>query len=230
MSDVDYANWAQYLHGFLSKAGAQRVLEVSCGTGNITFELSALGYDITASDLSVQMLKVAKHANAQLCAGIKFVRQDMRKIEVGNKVDALVCACDGVNYIDAAGLVNFAKSAYSALKPGGVLLFDISSEHKLRNVMDGQVFFDERNELACIWKNTFDEAQNALTLDLTLFVKNADMYKRQHETHIQYAHSANAVQNCMGEAGFAQIDIFDCFTHNAPNGKSQRLQFICYKD
>ncbi len=229
MSDVDYNNWARYLHGFLSKAGAKRVLEVSCGTGNITFELSALGYDIIASDLSVQMLKVAKQRNTQLCADVKFVRQDMRKIEVGNKVDALVCACDGVNYIDSAGFVQFAKSAYSALRQGGMLLFDISSQYKLKNVMDGQVYFDERDELACIWKNTFDESLNALTLDVTLFVKNADMYEKLHETHTQYAHSAQSLQNCLEQVGFAQIDVYDAFTHNAPQPSSQRLQFVCYK-
>ncbi len=64
MSDVDYNNWAQYLHRFLSKAGAKNVLEVSCGTGNITFELSALGYDIIASDLSIEMLKIARESGS----------------------------------------------------------------------------------------------------------------------------------------------------------------------
>lgn len=229
MSDVDYSSWAQYLHGFLRKSGAKNVLEVSCGTGNVTFELSALGYDITASDLSIEMLKIAKQRNASLCADVTFVRQDMRRIEVGNKVDAVVCACDGANYIDAPGLIQFAQSSYAALKPGGILLFDLSSSYKLKSVMDGQVYFDERDDIACIWKNTFDETDNALALDVTLFVKKGELFERQHEIHKQYAHEVPNVRDALAQAGFHKIDVFDGFTRNAPTEKTQRLQFVCYK-
>ena len=229
MSDVDYLEWAEYLHGFLKSSGANRILEVSCGTGNITFELSALGLDIIASDLSLEMLKIAKQRNAALCADVRFVQQDMRKIRVGNKVDALVCSCDGANYIDETGLAQFAHSAYDALKPGGLLLFDISSSYKLKSVMDGQVYFDESDDTACIWKNTFDEAHNSLTLDVTLFVKNGDMFERFHETHTQYAHEIQTVQKCLVDAGFSQIDVFECFSTKRPSENTQRLQFVCYK-
>jgi SAM-dependent methyltransferase len=229
MSDVDYPLWAQYLHGFLSKSGAKNVLEVSCGTGNVTFKLAALGYNITAGDLSIEMLKVAKQRNAKQSAGVAFVRQDMRRIEVGNKVDAVVCACDGVNYIDEQGLAQFTKSAFAALNPGGVLLFDISSKYKLQSIMDGNVFFDEREQTACIWKNTFDEALGTLTLDVTLFVQKGELFERRHEKHIQYAHEAEPVTASLKRAGFTKIDVFDCFTHNPPTPQSQRLQFVCYK-
>ena len=95
--------------------------------------------------------------------------------------------------------------------------------------MDGHVFFDERDDIACIWKNTFDEAQSALTLDVTLFVKTGTLFERQHETHKQYAHEAQSVVTTLEQAGFTKIDVFDCFTLNAPTKQSQRLQFVCYK-
>ena len=229
MSDVDYSTWAQYLHGFLIDSRAKTVLEVSCGTGNITFELEQHGYEITASDISVEMLGIAKQRNAALCADVTFVRQDMRSLQVGNKQDAVVCACDGVNYIDTAGLAQFAQSSYAALMPGGILLFDISSSYKLKSVMDGQVYFDERDDIACIWKNTFDETDNALALDVTLFVKNGELFERQHELHKQYAHEASDVLAALKQAGFDKIDVLNCFTQNAPAVDSQRLQFVCYK-
>ena len=229
MSDVDYTSWAAYLHEFARDRHAKNVLEVSCGTGSITFALDKLGYNITASDISVEMLGIAKQRNASLCADVTFIRQDMRRIDVGNKVDAVVCACDGVNYIDAAGLSQFAQSSFAALKPGGILLFDISSSYKLSGVMDGQVYFDERDDIACIWKNTFDETDNALILDVTLFVKTGELFERQHELHKQYAHKTHDVLATLKQAGFHKIDVFDCFTRSAPDANAQRLQFVCYK-
>jgi SAM-dependent methyltransferase len=229
MSDVDYPSWAQYLHGFLLGFGAKNVLEVSCGTGNITFALSRLGYNITASDISLDMLKIAKLKNTRLCEDVTFVQFDMRSFKVGNQADAVVCACDGVNYIDKQGLIKFVQSAYAAIKPGGILLFDLSSVNKLKNIMDGQVFFDERDDIACIWKNTFDETAGSLSLDVTLFIKNGELYEREHELHKQYAHETSFVTAELMQAGFNKIDVFDCFTQNAPDAQSQRLQFVCYK-
>jgi len=229
MADVDYKMWAQYLHGILSENGAERLLETACGTGNVTFELAKYGYDITAADSSVEMLSIAKSKNAVQSAGVRFVRQDMRSLEAGRKFDAVLSACDGANYLCAEGLQSFLSSAYAALKKSGVLLFDISSERKLKKTLDGNSFFDEDNDTVCIWKNRFDENEKALYMDVTIFKKQGDMYERFDETHTQYAHSADFVLASAKEAGFAQTHVYDCFTRRKPDSSSQRLQFVCFK-
>ncbi len=230
MVDVDYGKWAKYLHDFLVQNGAHKLFEAACGTGNITFELSRYGYDITAGDLSAAMLSAAKEKNVKLCAQIRFVLQDMRRIETAGNADAVISACDGPNYLDSAGLEMFAKSAYVALKSGGVLLFDVSSRYKLENTLGGNVYFDETDDTVCIWKNTYESAENALEMDVTIFARQGELFERQQESHKQYAHSRSDIEAALKSAGFDEIAVYDCFTFNEPKADCQRLQFVCRKD
>lgn len=229
MSDVDYKMWAEYLHTLLQKHAAHKVFEVSCGTGNITFFLGGYGYDITASDNSAAMLSAARQKNAACCAGIRFVHQDMRKIETPGRLDAVISACDGPNYLDPEGFFEFAASAFNALKPGGVLLFDISSRYKLKDTMHDNVYFDETDDNVCIWKNTFEDSSNALMMDVTIFSKKGDLFERHHETHTQYAHSISDIAAAVKKAGFVKTEVFECFTFDKPKEDTERLQFVCLK-
>lgn len=229
MEDVNYEKWSSYLHKILLEAGAEKLLEVSCGTGNVTFPLSRLGYNITAADSSVEMLSLAKQKNARACAGVRFVHQDMRKIDSEIKYDAVVSACDGVNYIDEDGLCMFLNSSYKALKKDGVLLFDISSEHKLKNTLDGNSYFDETDDTVCIWKNTYDENKSTLNMDVTIFSRQGELYERMNEVHTQYAHKEQDVVNAAKQAGFAEVLVYECLTFDEPKAETQRLQFVCRK-
>ena len=229
MADVDYQRWADYLHAILSKHSAKRIFETGCGTGNITFALARHGYDITAADLSPAMLKAAKQKNARLCAGVTFVHQDMRRLQAAGKIDAVVCACDGPNYLEAKGLDMFIKSAYNALGSGGLLLFDVSSRYKLERTLDGNVYFDEADDTVCIWKNRYEPDEQKLEMDVTIFSKQGALYERFHETHTQYAHDRADIEAAAKSAGFSETAVYDCFTFDEPGEDSQRLQFVLRK-
>ena len=140
MGDVDYDSWANYIDGFLREAGAKTVLECACGTGSLTVRLGRMGYAVTGSDLSEDMLMAARQK--ALDAGLRsmpFVCQDMRRIALHKPVDAVISACDGVNYL-VEGVEDFFKAAYGALRPGGLLLFDISSAYKLSTILADNTF------------------------------------------------------------------------------------------
>lgn len=226
MSDVDYDRWAQYLDGILTQRGARSVFEAACGTGMITRRLYEMGYSIIASDKSPAMLGTAKQSARKAGCDITFVLQDMRHIEAGNKFDAVISACDGVNYLDSGGVTEFVTSAYAALKENGVLLFDISSKAKLAG-MDGEVYFDDGDDASCIWKNTYDGVKSTLKMDVTLFVRKGELFERFEETHVQYAHDADLIVSTAITAGFKNAKAVACFTDAALKGDEQRIQFIC---
>ena len=59
---------------------------------------------------------------------IPFVCQDMRELELHRQVDAVLIMCDGINYItDHEDIDRVFYLIYNILRPGGVLLFDIST-------------------------------------------------------------------------------------------------------
>ena len=61
MDNVPYDEWAAYLQSLLKKngAGSGIVLELGCGTGNITRRLRDAGYDMIGLDISEDMLRIA---------------------------------------------------------------------------------------------------------------------------------------------------------------------------
>lgn len=227
MDDVDYNLWAEYINGLIGRACA-RVFEAACGTGNIACRLQSFGHHVTAADSSDAMLRVAAQKARGAGCAVTFVRQDMRSIKVGNKADAVVCACDGPNYLDEDGLRGFAASAYAALAAGGALLFDIGTRARLA-AMDGQVYFDERDETACIWQNTYDAAAHTLTMDVTLFVREGALYAKRCETHVQYAHELQRVGAMLREAGFSRVEVFAWPSRLPCAQDTQRAQFVCRK-
>lgn len=229
MDDVDYDVWAGYLHGFLKRCGAKRLFETACGTGAITQRLYDIGYDITAADISEAMLRTAAEGARKKGSAIRFVRQDLRCIETPRPVDAVVCACDGVNYVDAQGTLEFFRSAFAALKPGGLLLFDVSTRHKLKDEMHGQIWCDDAEDAACIWSGKFDDTIGALKMDVTMFIRRGELFERQSERHVQYAHDIETLRRAVVAAGFSWAEVYEAFTENPLTAHTRRAQFVCIR-
>lgn len=126
MKDVDYDSWAEYLLRFMG-AEKLRVTDCACGTGEITLRLARAGHIMTGVDISGDMLRIASEKARRAALKIPFVEQDMRKLALHRPQDAIICACDGVNYLDSLKAAEeFFEAANAALKVGGLLLFDIS--------------------------------------------------------------------------------------------------------
>ncbi len=229
MADVDYNAWANYIASFLP-AGTLSVADCACGTGEITLRLKRMGHSVTGLDISGEMLRIASEKARAAGLAIPFVCQDMRELSLHKRADAVVCACDGVNYLaSVASMRRFFQSAYGALKEGGILLFDVSSRHKLSQTLAGNCFGYDDGETAYVWQNCYDPENKLLRMDLSFFLKNGALYERFTETHVQRAHSQTEVEHALAAAGFQEIRVFEAFTRDAPNMAAQRLQFAAIR-
>lgn len=231
MHDVDYDAWSAYLQSILSEIGAKTVLECACGTGQIAIRLAKAGFSVTASDLSEDMLMEARE-NA-LRAGLRFlpfVCQNMTALSVHRPVDAVISACDGVNYLtEPDELIAFFRGAARCLKSGGHLLFDVSSAYKLEHVLGNETFTEVTDDYAYIWENAFDAETQLSEMNLTCFVREGDRYRRFTEQHIQRAHSAESLCDALTAAGFDVVGVFDAFTKRPTRPDSERIQLIARK-
>ncbi len=228
MYDVDYDRWADYVASLLPEK-CRRVAETACGTGGITFRLCEMGYRVTASDISPEMLNIAA-ANAR-AYGLKpnFICQDMCELSLPPQ-DAVICCCDGVNYLTEPHMLRkFLSAAYSCLKTGGRLLFDISSLHKLRDVLGSNLFFDDSDDVTLLWQNSFDETTRLLQMSLTLFKREGKLYSREDEQQTQRAYDADEVLFMLREAGFENCRALGFLTDRPANDDDERIQFIAEK-
>lgn len=227
--DIDYAGWARYLYGLLSAhAGPlKRGADLACGTGRLTIELKKLGFDVIGADISPQMLSRAAQNAAAERAAIQFVCSDMASFKAHRKLDFITCANDGINYIEKPKLIPCFKNFYRNLSSKGVLLFDISGEYKLKNILSGSVFFEDADELTYIWNNR--QLPEAVEMELIFFVRQGANYLRFDENHIQYIYQIEEVERALRDAGFRQVRAYDFLTRQPPRPDSERIQFVATK-
>ncbi len=233
MDDVDYPAWAEHYLAMMRAQGISpgALVECACGTGSLTMELAARGAAITGVDLSADMLRIAADKARARGLSIPFVRQDMRALALHRPVEAVLATCDGVNYLCSPQAVqDFFAAAYAALKQGGGLFFDVSTPHKLTEVLEGSMFGENRREIAYLWQNRYDAAKRLLEMELTGFVREADgRYRRFDELHLQRAHAREELERWLAEAGFAQIRVYGERTLEPPPPDAQRWHIAAIK-
>ncbi len=232
MTEVDYPHWAAYLDQLTKHYGApgQRLLDLGCGTGNLTLPLSQTGYQVIGVDSSSEMLTIA--ANKGLAANLGLSRwrlQDMRQLRLAkDSFDAVVCACDGFNYLTTQSeLEQTLQGIANCLVPGGLLLFDLHSEHKMRHVFDGGQFVQECESGYCVWSSRFDRVSGDCWHELTIFLPLQEgLYRRQEEVHRQHYFPPQAISAALERNGFTLLGLFAWGTQDPPGAEEERWQVV----
>lgn len=234
MDDIDYDAWASYYLALIGRMGVtpKRLCDCACGTGSMSVRFAARGINVVGADLSAEMLEQAQQKSRLNGVQAMFVRQDMCALQLPRPVDAVVCACDGVNYLlDDARLNAFFASARRALKPGGALAFDISSAYKLEHVLGNGFFGEERDDVAYLWSNRFDAQARTVTMDLTFFVRErGELYRRFSEVHTQKAHEPEHLKALLSANGFTGVAVFGDRTFEAPTETEQRIHIAAIRE
>ena len=230
-NDVDYESWVDFAHAILEKEGLKprTVADLACGTGSATRILARRGYQVTAVDLSEEMLTEAMDKCADLEQLPVFVHQNLARLRLPRAVDMAVCFLDSLDYIlDPADCAAAIRQTYKALNPGGIFIFDVNTPEKLR-AMDGQVFLDEDDDVYCVWRGEFDEETNICSYGMDLFQRQGETWLRSFEEHREYAYSIGQLKGFLKDAGFTRIEVYADRRFTAPREGEQRIWFKARK-
>lgn len=233
MEDVDYAAWAGYYASLLDEAGigrGARVTECACGTGSLTVHLSP-HYEMTGVDISQEMLSVAAQKLRAAGRQVPLIRQDMRKLRLHQAQDAVICACDGVNYLlDEKSLRDFFDAAFRALRSGGALCFDVSSLYKLSTVLADNTLTNTQGRVHYIWENRWRAGSRLLDMSLQIYERERDnMFRHVEEIQRQRAWTADELAGALEASGFECPRIFGDRTQRHPREKEERLHLLTRK-
>ena len=83
MQDVPYEKWIKIVNAYTEKyrISGRKLLDLACGTGELSVRLAAEGFAVTGADLSTDMLSVAKAKSDERSLPIEFFQQDMTELE-----------------------------------------------------------------------------------------------------------------------------------------------------
>jgi len=233
MDNVPYDEWTKYLIGLLKENGVKGglVAELGCGTGNVTTRLKAAGYDMIGIDNSVGMLQVAAEKETKGEGDILYLCQDMREFELYGTVGAVVCICDGLNYIlEKSDLVKVFKLVNTYLDKDGVFIFDLNTIYKYETLLGDSVIAENRENMSFIWDNYYDSEERINEYDLTIYLEDSEDEKgrflRFDEIHYQKGYTIEEIKEALTEGGLQFVAVYDAFTREVPKEESERLYFI----
>ena len=177
LTDFDY--WGYY--NFVSPYVRGEGVDLGCGSGTFTKLLRDAGSEVSGIDCSPEMLN--KAAEKYLGDNINWILGDMKLIAEFSELDFITCVCDGFNYLSRKSLASVIAKCYGALKQGGTLIFDVSSEKKLKEI-SGNVYFYEKDGVSYCWCNY--SGRDYVDMQLTIFKDRGDrLYERGQENQRQ---------------------------------------------
>ncbi len=250
--DIPYEKWADYFKMLFDKYGInpEIILDLACGTGNMTLTLAKRGYDMIGIDSSLEMLGVAREKAAG-DSSVLFLSQGMTDFELYGTVGAIVCCLDSINYLtDEQALLHCFELANLYLDPGGLFIFDINTPYKFQNILGNETFVLENERVFVVWQNEFDETSQTCTMDLDFFeyVKEQDFsyketalktenshllsnstdreyYTRFHETHTEHVYECDRIIALLKRAGFEYVDVYGELSLSPPREDEERVFF-----
>jgi SAM-dependent methyltransferase len=110
----------------LARRASGDILELACGTGQLTVPLAGAGLRITGLDLSEPMLSVARERAAARKVSVEHLAGDMRDFDLGRRFALIFIARNSLLHMHSTEdiLAAFAM-VRRHLAPGGMFAFDI---------------------------------------------------------------------------------------------------------
>jgi len=102
-----------------------RILDIGCGTGRHSIELSKRGYEVSGIDLSERLLVTAREKAAEAGVSPLFQCCDARDIPYKEAFELAIMICEGAFPLMETDEMNYKilQGAFQALKSGGKLIF-----------------------------------------------------------------------------------------------------------
>lgn len=230
--NVEYKKRADYFCRLLSLCGINSgiLLDLGCGTGSMSVEMAARGFDVIGVDSSVGMLNQAHQKAFESGKQILLLNQSMDEIDLYGTVDCAICVLDGVNHLDGEAQIKATFDKVSLfMNPGGAFAFDVNTLYKHKNVLADNVYVYETDDVYCVWQNSYNEADSSVDITLDFFEEEDGVYYRSEEAFTEKAYELSQIQNWLELSGFEVIGIYDDLTFDNVKPDSERAVFLAKK-
>lgn len=172
------AREVNYMVTTLALAQNQVVLDLGCGQGEHTVELTRRGVAVVGYDLSVFQLAMAGDRAQQEGQKINFLQGDMREMAFDSMFDAVVCWDTTFGYFEEEKNVDVARRILNGLKPGGSLLLHVMNRDFAAKESPTNIWF-EGDGCVCMDDVDFDWITSRLRVKRSLILDDG----RSKELH-----------------------------------------------
>lgn len=204
------------------------VLDVACGTGTLALALAARGHTVHGVDHSEPMVDRAR-ADSHGIGTVSFSVGDMRgplppdRADGGSGgFDAATCTFDSINYLTAPqDVLAMFRAVASALRDGGLFVFDSNTERMYRTHEDGIYERDAGGEV--FYQETFYEPGAGQATTVFRFDDGAI------EVHRQRPYCLTELEPLLKRAGFGVIETYSGIAFEPYDEDCDRIVVVARK-
>lgn len=226
MAVVPYRHWVSYVERIWERFECRptTVLDLACGTGNVTLELERQGYQVTGVDNSAAMLR---QAGTKPVRDARFVLQDARSLQLPEPFDACVCLFDSLNYLLTPEEMGAAFAGVArSLRPRGLFVFDMNTIRALERGMFTQEGHGADPSLSYVWRSEYDPETRLCRIAMRFQVQTPTGTREFPETHVQRGYSLAEIRALLEAAGLEVLGVYRSFSFRPATEGSDRAYFV----
>lgn len=234
--NVNYGRRAEYFDTLLRRHGASQekglLLDLACGTGSLSIELAALGYEVIGADRSGDMLSVAMQKAAGLSPPILFLQQSMEQLDLYGTVENAVCALDSLNHLpgEQALAATLTRLAHF-VQPGGLFVFDLNTPYKHQHVLADNAYLYDLDGLFCAWQNSYHTSDQRVDISLDFFQQEAgNRYRRYSERFCERIFDHDTIIKLLEQTGFRLLAVYGDDSLEPPQDTTQRAIYVARRE
>ena len=207
--DKDYEREVDFIEDiFANTHKPEKILELGCGTGSYTKILLERGYEVTAVDISEDMLKIAR----EKCA-CKFINGDIRSVSINDKFDACIAMFAVMGYVTKnSDIIKALNNIRRHLKPNGVFVFDVWNGLAVMRVLPEPRIKEVENDKIKIVRVAIPNLRSfehicEVNYKLIIINKENDTFNEINEKHVVRFYFPQEIKYYLEAAGFEVLKI-----------------------
>jgi SAM-dependent methyltransferase len=124
-----------------------KILDLACGFGRHANRLAALGHSVTGVDFMPGFLEIARQKAAAMEMRVEYQQGDMRRVSFREEFDRVLLLFTSFGYFEDVENVQVMENIAHALKPGGLLGFDIPNRDVVTKDLPSSDVIDKDGDL-----------------------------------------------------------------------------------
>jgi len=175
------------------------LLDIGCGTGTLSLELSRIGFEVTATDLSEEMLQIVDYRAKEENLDIEIAVYDMLD-PIPSAYDSIIASMDVINHLSDLEDVSFGfTNIFSALNRNGVFIFDVLSAEYI-DALDGYV--EDDDEFHFHWESHRGEKPHSIIHSIQIEIEKTV----EEVTIFEETHDLDLYEDILNKVGFSIIE------------------------
>lgn len=225
-----YEDWLSFFKLYFNSDEPLKILDLGCGSAQLTIQLAQAGFKMTGLDRSEDMLARASFNQGESSTFFPLILVDMTDLSDLGSYDGIISSLDSICYLEHQEDVRRVfNEAYLHLNKEGYFIFDVHSSYQMEELYPGYMYNYSEEDFSFMWTTYKGEDSYSVIHDMNLFTKKDKLYQKKERIIKEKTYSLEDYQLMLKQAGFTQVNVYGDFGKSPINERSPRWFFVCKK-